>query len=100
MVALNTTIGFRMTKHAAVRCQQRSVNEEGMAALAQFGETYHAGEGAKAYFLGTRAVQAARRRYGIDLSKWKDLAMIVSSDHAVVTVQRVTRPKRSWRGRR
>jgi hypothetical protein len=99
MVAMNVKSGFRMTRHAAVRCQQRCVSEEGMAALLEFGETFHAGDGAKAYFLGSRAVGYALARYGVDLSRWKDVAMIVSSDRSIVTVQHVDRPKRSWRGR-
>jgi len=100
MVAVNVKSGLRMSRHAVVRCQQRSVNTEGMAALLEFGETYHAGDGAKAYFLGTKAVSGAKERFGIDLSRWRDLALIVSADGCVVTVQHVDRPKRSWRGRR
>ncbi len=99
MVAMRVKAGFRMTKHAAERCQQRCVSGEGMTALLEFGQSYHAGAGAKAYFLGTRAVEAALKRYGVDLSRWKDVAIIVSPDHAIVTVQHVDRPKRSWRGR-
>lgn len=99
MVAVNVKSGYRMTRHAAVRSQQRSVSGEGMAALLEFGQTYHAGEGATAYFLGHRAVNSARSRYGVDLSRWKDVAIIVSSDRSIVTVQHVDRPKRSWRGR-
>lgn len=99
MVAMNLSKGFRVTKHASVRCQQRCVSDEGMAALLEFGQTYYAGAGAKAYFLGARAVDAAFKRYGVDLSRWKDVAVIVSSDRSIVTVQHVDRPKRSWRGR-
>lgn len=99
MVAMNTRHGLRFTNHALVRCQQRGLSGEAVEFVVAHGQEYHAGEGTKAYFLGKRAVVEAKRRHGIDLDRWCDTAVIVSKDHAIVTVQHVARPKRSWRGR-
>jgi len=99
MVAPNTRHVLRFTTHAVVRCQQRGLTGDAVEFVLAHGQEYHAGDGSKAYFLGKRAVVEAKRRHGIDLDRWRDTAVIVSKDDAIVTVQHVARPKRSWRGR-
>lgn len=99
MVALSRQLPVCLTRHAAARCQQRSVSAAAIGAIVRFGTRYHAGAGMKAYYLGRRAIATARDQYGVDLSPWRDTAVILSPDRAVVTVQYVDRPKRSWRGR-
>ena len=100
MVALGSNRTLRFTTHAVVRCQQRGFSEQAVELVVTHGQAYHAGDGARAYFLGTRAVVEAKRRHGINLDRWRGSAVIVSQDDAIVTVQRVTRPKRTWRGHR
>jgi hypothetical protein len=100
MVALVPQFGVWMTKHATMRCQQRGVQRDGLLAVLEFGTVYHAGDGSRAYFLGRRALAEISDRLGVDLSRWRNTAAIVSADQAVITVQHVPRPKRSWRGHR
>ncbi len=99
MVAVNHRNLLRFTTHASVRCQQRGFTDEIIESVIRHGQEYHAGDGAKAYFLGTRAVTEAKQKLGINLDTSRNVAVIVSEDDAIVTVQRVSRPKRSWRGR-
>ncbi len=99
MVALSRHLPLRVTRHASLRCQQRSVPAGAIETIVRFGTRYHAGAGMKAYYLGKRAIATARTHYGVDLSLWRDTAVIIAADRAVVTVQYVDRPKRSWRGR-
>lgn len=99
MVALNRKNALRFTTHASIRCQQRGLDGDAVQSVLTHGKEYHAGDGSKAYFLGKRAVIEAKRRYGIDLDRWRDTAVIVSKEDAIITVQHVARPKRSWRGR-
>ncbi len=99
MVAIKPRIALRFTTHAMVRCQQRGLTGDAVEHVLSHGEEYHAGDGARAFYLGKRAVLEAKRRHGIDLECWRDAAVIVSKDDAIVTVQYVSRPKRSWRGR-
>lgn len=68
-----------------------------MEAVLAFGDAYRAGDGCIAYFLGDQAV----RRHGPSLRRVADrarnVAVVVSGDGAVVTVQHVPRPKRCWK---
>ena len=88
-----------LTKHAAVRCQQRGFSEEAILSTLAFGQSYHSGAGTRVHFLGRKALRHARECFGVDVSEWSGTAVIVSPDGAIVTVQHVRRPKRSWRGR-
>ncbi|MDA0803005.1 MAG: hypothetical protein O2819_04520 [Planctomycetota bacterium] len=88
-----------LSMHATMRRQQRGISDEAIHALLQHSDRYHAGDGALAYFMSKRAVQRARRFYGINLSEWANIALIMSPEGVVITVQHVARPKRSWRGK-
>ncbi len=88
-----------LSTHATVRGQQRGISAGAIHALLQHADRYHAGDGALAYFMSKRAVQRARRFFGIDLSEWANIALIMSPDGVVITVQHVARPKHSWRGK-
>lgn len=91
---------LRWTKHAGQRAQQRAFSPDAVEKILQYGVVYHAGDGAFAYFLGRRRVEELRRQHGVELGDLIDTAVIVSCDDAIVSVQHVKRPKRTWRGRR
>ena len=99
MVATCHSLPLRYTRHAVTRCQQRGLSSMAVGFIVTYGHEYHAGNGATAYFLGQKAVVAARGRHGVKLDRWQGTAVIVSGDQSIVTVQHVSRPKRSWRGR-
>lgn len=88
---------LRMTTHASARQQQRGILAGVMEAVLAFGDVYWAGNGCMAYFLGDQAA----RRHGPSLRRLADrarnVAVVVSGDGAVLTVQHVPRPKRRWR---
>lgn len=88
---------LKLTNHASVRQQQRGILAAVMEAVLAFGDVYRAGDGCFAYFLGDQAA----RRHGQQLRRVSDrarnVAVVVSSDGALVTVQHVPRPKRRWR---
>jgi Domain of unknown function (DUF4258) len=89
-----------LTNHAAQRCQQRGIDESVISTVIHFGEKHHAQGGMKAYFMSRRAISKARERWDMDLSDFRDVAVIVSADHHVVTVQYCPAPKKSWTGRK
>ncbi|MBX3404591.1 MAG: hypothetical protein KF699_14360 [Phycisphaeraceae bacterium] len=88
---------LKMTAHASTRRQQRGIADGVMEAVLAFGDAYRAGDGCIAYFLGEQAV----RRHAPSLRRVADrarnVAVVVSGDGAVVTVQHVPRPKKYWR---
>lgn len=88
---------LKMTTHASARRQQRGIAGGVMEAVLAFGDAYRAGDGCMAYFLGEQAA----RRHAPSLRRVADrarnVAVVVSGDGAVVTVQHVPRPKRYWR---
>ncbi len=88
---------LKMTTHASARRQQRGIAGGVMEAVLAFGDAYCAGDGCMAYFLGEQAV----RTHALSLRWFADradnVAVVVSGDGAVVTVQHVPRPKMYWR---
>lgn len=87
---------LRMTSHANARRQQRGIAGGVIEAVLAFGDTYRAGDGCIAYFLGDQAIRrhmSALRRVA---DRSRNVAVVVSRDGAVVTVQHVPRPKRGW----
>jgi hypothetical protein len=89
-----------LTRHAIERLRQRRIPAEAIPTVIHFGEKHHAQGGMKAYFMSRRAISKARERWDMDLSDFRDVAVIVSADHHVVTVQHCPAPKKSWTGRK
>lgn len=88
---------LKLSKHASVRQQQRGILTGVTEAVVMFGDFYNAGHGCIAYFLGE---QAARRHLSLMRpfgDHVRNVAVVVSSDGVIVTVQRVRRPKRWWK---
>jgi hypothetical protein len=68
-----------------------------MEAVLAFGDVFRGGGGCIAYFLGDQVI----RKHGPSIRRVADrahnVAVVVSPDGAVLTVQHVPRPKRRWR---
>lgn len=88
---------LKLTNHASVRQQQRGILAGVMDAVLAFGDVYRAGDGCIAYFLGDQAVRRHARQLRPVADRARNVAVVVSEDGAVVTVQHVPRPKRYWK---
>jgi len=88
---------LKMTTHARARRQQRGIAGGVMEAVLAFGDTYRAGDGCIAYFLGDQAVRRHAPAFRRVADRAHNVAVVVSGDGAVVTVQHVPRPKRCWK---
>jgi len=83
------------TKHARTRAQQRGIRRKAIEAVLEHGRRYHAGTNAYAIHLGRRDVKAARRR-GLRLEAYTNIALVISVDDHVITVEHVHRIPRHW----
>jgi hypothetical protein len=88
--------GLKMTSHANARRQQRGIAGGVMEAVLAFGDAYRAGDGCTAYFLGDQAIRRHSPTLRRVADRARNVAVVVSGDGAVVTVQHVPRPKRGW----
>lgn len=88
---------LKLTNHARIRQQQRGILAGVMEAVVMFGDVYRAGDGCIAYFFGDQAARRNDTRLRHISDRVRNVAVVVSSDGAIVTVQRVTHPKRGWR---
>lgn len=88
---------LKLTNHASVRQQQRGILVGVMEAVLAFGDVYRAGNGCVAYFLGEQAVRRHARQLRRVADRARNVAVVVSGEGAVVTVQHVPRPKRYWK---
>ncbi|MCC6463986.1 MAG: hypothetical protein IT463_01450 [Planctomycetes bacterium] len=83
--------------HARHRAKNRSISGDAIDAVMTWGRLFHAGKGCLAYFLGRRIVLHLRRRLGLNLDRYRDIAVIESLDGMLVTVEHLSRPPRHWR---
>ena len=88
------------SQHAIERLRQRRIPVEAIATVMHFGDRHHAQGGCKAYFMSRKAIERSRHRLNIDLSAYRDIAVIADAEHHVVTVQFCPAPKHSWTGRK
>ena len=88
---------LRWTNHARARIRQRGVCVRVLEAVLAFGDVYRAGDDCRAYYLGRRAARRHARRLRGQTEHARNVAIIVSNDLAVISVQHVRRPKRRWR---
>lgn len=86
---------MKLTNHAKIRAQQRGIRQEAIEAIFHHGRTYYCGQGYHALHLDRRAVRVARKR-GLRLEAYKNLALVLSHDGAVVTVYHAQRLPRTW----
>ncbi len=89
--------GLTATEHAAWRQASRSIPNRAIQAVLDYGRCFWAGSGCMAWHLGTRAVGAARRRHRARLERFKNIAVIIARDGAVVTVEHCAKPPRHWK---
>ncbi len=88
---------LKLTNHACARQHQRGILAGVMEAVLTFGDVYRAGDGCIAYFLGDQAARRNGARLWHISDRARNVAVVVSPDGAIVTVQHVPRPKRRWR---
>jgi len=88
---------FESSDHARRRIPQRGVRNDRIELLLQYGRCYHAGNGAFAFWLCSRAVEEARSRFGLRLESHADWVVIVSADGMIITVYKANRRQRHWR---
>ena len=88
---------LKMSRHASIRQQQRGILEAVMEAVLAFGDMYWAGDGCIAYYLGNQATRRHSAALRPISDRARNVAVVVSPDGAVVTVQHVPKPKRRWR---
>ena len=80
---------MQLTKHAAIRAQQRAIPKLVLDLLLQFGSTENAGDGATKYFFDHRSRKmlfAYAGSVGPKLSEHLDVYAVVSSTSDVITV--------------
>lgn len=87
---------LKMTTHARARQRQRGMAAGVLEAVLTFGDTYRAGEGCTAYYLGQQAARRHSHALRGVVDRAQNVAIVVSGDGAVVSVQHVPRPKRRW----
>lgn len=88
---------LKMTTHASARRQQRGIAGGVMEAVLAFGDAYRAGDGCMAYFLGEQAARRHAPSLRRVVDRARNVAVVISGDGAVVTVQHVPRPKKRWK---
>ena len=85
--------------HAQTRQAQRAIDAEKIDAVLRYGISYAAGGGARAYFLGRKAVEKAWSKFRVKLDDMKNLAVVLSKDGVVVTVYHCSRPLKHWKAK-
>lgn len=89
----DTTSGLRWSDHGSRRRQQRGVRRGHIDAALSWGRCFHQRRGRCAYYVGRREVADARAE-AVDIRPFEGTALVVSSDGEVVTVIKVTNPRR------
>jgi hypothetical protein len=89
--------GLQITDHSAWRQATRAIPNRAIQAAMDYGRCFWAGRGCMAWYLGRRAVKAARRRHRARLERFRNIAVIIAQDGAVVTVEHCARPLRHWK---
>ena len=80
------------TKHASLRQAGRAISDAAVDAAMTFGRCFWAGGGCLAFHIGRRVV---RRRSA--LAQFVDIAVIITQDGTLVTVEHCSKPPRHWR---
>lgn len=83
------------SKHAHVRCGQRSVSHDLISMLVAYGEINAVKGAAKSYFLSNKGLKEAKSQLGKELfqaiEKKKNVYVIVSEEGVIITVARSAR---------
>jgi len=84
-------IDYALTKHAALRTQQRGINPDHIEKVIQYGRNESV-RGAEIFAIGDKEVNEYLN-YGIDLSKFKGIIIVCSHDGSIITAYRSTSMK-------
>lgn len=87
---------LNLTTHARARQRQRGIAAGVLDAVLAFGDAYRAGDRCTAYYLGRQAARRHSRSLRGVVDRARNVAIVVSGDGAVVSVQHLPRPKRRW----
>ena len=82
-----------LAPHARRRAQQRGVQRAAIAAAQDWGMCFRMRDGRRAWFLGYRHVDRARRA-GVDVRRFENTAVVIAADQTVITVIRTRDPSR------
>ncbi len=85
-----------ITDHAQKRMNQRGINLELVKQILNFGKHYHAGKGCIAIFLGKRQRSFVPKQLKSLMKHTKNLALILSGDGVLVTVEHMDKIPRHW----
>ncbi len=96
----SSPFGVRWSKHAQDRQRQRGVCGEAVIAALAFGEEFADHNHCTTYWLTRRSLVEVPRHALRALWRFIGLAVVVSIDGVVVTVQYVNKRKHNWRGNR
>ena len=77
---------IRISRHGEIRMQQRGISMHALLKCIKWGQQFPAGKGCIAYFLGEKAIRYALE-FGINLRNFKNIAVIMSNDGVVITVE-------------
>ena len=88
--------GLIITHHAKARQCQRSISDQAVYYIIEYGYQYHAGGGHTADWLTKRAVRAARKQ-GLRLEHYENMCIIMDAKGVVVTVEHVSHRRKHWR---
>jgi hypothetical protein len=75
---------------------QRALRLDRVNLILAFGQPYYAGSGCTAFYVGRKAVGAARR-VGVRLDRVVNSAVVEARDGALVTVAHMSRPAKKWK---
>lgn len=89
---------LKMTRHAQARSQQRAISRELINTVLDLGAEYEAGGRCTAYWVSNSVVRRLAMLGKHVPERARGVAVVVAEDGGVVTVQRVPRPKRCWKG--
>jgi hypothetical protein len=89
--------GLKNTSHASQRMAARCITDRAVDAVMTFGKCFWAGRGCLAWHLGRRAVRRAMRQRKVRIDEYQNMAVIVSHDGTLVTVEHCARPPRHWK---
>ena len=76
----------RLTRHAALRCQNRGIPAAAVEAALDYGQ-HRAERGADFYVIGWREIRYYRA-LGVDLARWEGVEVVCAHDGRVLTAYR------------
>jgi hypothetical protein len=98
----STLVPYHFSGHATSQARKRGISEQMIDQIICYGDEYWAGNGAHAYYLGTRAINSAiQKDY---FSREEKILLysalqgsVVISNTVIITVMHATQPPKHWR---